>query len=390
MFETIKNYCRKIPKLFLLVTLLISAYSVVMIFSAQRAYSSNYAKTQLMAIVLGYMAAFVITLIDYRSIANFWYIIAGFCIFLMLYTLAFAEAVESSGGVSAKAWITVAGYSFQPSELVKIGFMVTFAKHISVVKENGKLSSFLHVFLLAVHALIPMILCHFQGDDGAAMIFLCMFLVMAFGAGVQARYFLILFGLILVVLPLAWHFDILAPYQKMRFTAMFHLDDPNFDSDVIFQQVQGRTSIGSGQLWGRGLFQGPRVTNGSVPFQHSDYIFATIGEELGFLGGVAVLLLLGGLLALTLRCASRAADCTGSVICLGFFGLVFSQAFINLGMCLGLLPVMGVTLPFFSAGGSSAMCLYLGVGLVINVYMRSFFTKKTMLRKDYPLSGVVG
>lgn len=390
MMDTVKSYFKRLPKIYLFVSLLISAFSVLMISSAQRAYNSDYAKTQLLAIIIGYAAAFVITLIDYRTISNFWYIIAGFCIFLMLYTLAFADAVESSGGVSAKAWITIAGRSFQPSELVKIGFMVTFAKHISVIKENGKLDSFPQVFLLAMHALVPMVLCHFQGDDGAAMIFFCMFLAMSFGAGVQFRYFAILIGVIIVAIPLAWKFDFLAPYQKMRFTAMFHLDDPNFDSDIIFQQVQGRISIGSGRFWGRGLFEGPRVTNGSVPFQHSDYVYATIGEELGFVGCMGVLLLIGTLLVLTLAFAIKSSDDTGSVICLGFFGLILSQTFINLGMCLGLLPVMGVTLPFFSAGGSSAMCLYFGLGLVMNVYMHNRFTEQTMLRKNYALSGTVG
>ena len=185
--------------------------------------------------------------------------------------------------------------------------------------------------------------------------------------------------------------QVLADYQKTRFTAMFHLDDPNFDPDIIFQQVQGRTSIGSGMFWGRGLFQGPRVSVGAVPFQHSDYIFSVAGEELGFFGCCILLLLLLSLLIAVLYCARTARDVSGSCICYGFFGMIASQSIINIGMCLALLPVMGVTLPFFTAGGSSAACLYFGLGFVQNVYMhRPFGGERTMLRKEYALNGYVG
>ena len=392
--ETIKKkafgYIRRVHKPLVLLMLVISAFSLLMIKSAQRAYYTNYFKTQLAAVLIGYAVAFIITLIDYREYGNFWYLVGGFCVFLMLYTLAFATSVSSSGGVDARAWITIAGRSFQPSELVKIGFMVTFARHISIVKGNGKLTKFVHVALLGAHALVPMALCHLQGDDGAAIIFFCMFLMMAFGAGVQLRYFFAVLGAILIAVPVAWKTGFLEEYQKTRFTAVFHLDDPAFDSDIIYQQVQGRTSIGSGGLTGQGLFQGPRTTAGTVPFQHSDYIYSTIGEELGFFGCTLVLLLLLLLMGLTLRIALSARDTEGSVICFGFFGLIASQSIVNIGMCLALLPVMGVTLPFFSAGGSSAMCLYFGLGLIQNVWIHNGRGERTMLRKNYAPTGFVG
>jgi len=386
----LRKYIRQSNKLLFLVSVIISAFGLIAVKSAQRAYNTDYFKTQLMAILIGYAVAFVITLIDYHEYGNLWYLVAGFCIFLMLYTLAFATSVQSSGGVNARAWITIAGRSFQPSELVKIGFMVTFAKHASMTKESGRINSFLHVALLGVHALIPMLLCHFQGDDGAAIIFFCMFLFMSFGAGVQKRYFLAVIGAIIVCVPILWNTGFLAEYQKLRFTSVFHLDDPNFDRNTIYQQLQGRTSIGSGKFLGQGLFEGPRVTNGTVPFQHSDYIFSTIGEELGFVGCCLALLLIFALLAITLYCAVTAKDTEGAIICYGFCGLIASQTIFNIGMCLALLPVMGVTLPFFSAGGSSAMCLYFGLGLVQNVYMRNPRGERTMLRKNYAANGYVG
>ena len=320
--------------------------------------------------ILGYGVAFLITLIDYREFTNFWYLIAGFCVFLMIYTLLFADAVQSAGGVNARAWITIGGRSFQPSELVKIGFMITFAKHIEVLKRYEKLESFLQVALLGVRADSRVAVSCTGRRRRRNDLFFCMFLCgMSFGAGVQLRYFAGVILTIVVAVPLAWKLDLLAEYQKIRFTAMFHLDDPNFDPDIIYQQVQGRTSIGSGQFFGRGLFHGPRVSSGIVPFQHSDYIFSVAGEELGFVGCCLLIALLACVLVTVLYCSKQARDASGTCICFGFFGLVASQAFFNIGMCLALLPVMGVTLPFFSAGGSSAMCLYFGLGFVQNVYM---------------------
>lgn len=133
--------------------------------------------------------------------------------------------------------------------------------------------------------------------------------------------------------------------------------------------MQGRISIGSGQLTGKGLFNGPRVETNLVTFQHSDFIFSVAGEELGFIGCTAIIVLLLLYLLRVLYIASKARDNLGRCMCFGFFGLIALQSVSNIGMCLALLPVMGVTLPFFSAGGSSAVCLYLGFGLIQSVYM---------------------
>ena len=380
--KSILNYFSRADKFYWLVMLTISAYSLLLIRTVPTdTGGKSYFTTMVLAVTLGYFGAVLFTLIDYRAIAGFWYLIAGFCVFLMLYTLRFGNAVTSTGGVNARAWISLGGTSFQPSELVKIGFMVTFAKHVTVLEEHGLLKSPLHILLLACHAMIPIVIVHIQGDDGAGIIFFCMFLAMAFGAGIQLRYFAALFAVIGVSLPLAWKY-LLADYQKQRFLVAYHLDDNSAAAmQYGWQQIQGRTSIGSGGLWGRGLFQSPRVNKGLVPVQQSDFIFSVAGEQLGFIGCCAVILLLLLLLWRTLRIARRSPDLLGSTICMGFFGMIASQMIFNLGMCLDLLPVMGVTLPFFSAGGSSAACLYLGFGLVQNVHMHRTDTDKVNLRR---------
>lgn len=362
------NYFKRADKFLWAVMLAISAYSLVLLATVpSESVSRSYFMIQLIAISAGYVAAIVITAFDYRTMARFSKWVALFAIAILVYTLIFGVAVVGNDGVNAKAWIRLPGkLTFQPSELVKICFMLTYAKHLSFLKEKGYLKRVLHVCLLGIHAAVPILLVHFQGDDGAAMIFFFMFLMMSFAAGVQFRYFAIIFGVILIAVPIAWQY-IFEDYQRKRILSMFN---PEADPQGIgLQQIQGKISIGSGQLFGQGLFQGPRVQRGVVPIQESDFIFSVAGEQLGFIGCAGIIVLLLLLLLRTLHIARLSCDPLGSYLAFGFFAMIASQMLFNLGMCLSLLPVMGVTLPFFSAGGSSAACLYLGFGLVQNVYM---------------------
>ena len=223
--------------------------------------------------------------------------------------------------------------------------------------------------------MIPVVLTHLQGDDGAAIIFLCIAAVMAFMAGVKFRYFLYAITFAALMMPLAWNF-LLADYQKQRI-----LSQMNPEADPLnmgYQQIQGKLSIGSGGIFGTGLFKGPRVANNVVPIQESDFIFSVAGEELGFVGCLLIIVLLFALIFRIGQIANKSNDINGSLICFGFIGLIASQTIFNLGMCLSLLPVMGVTLPFFSVGGSSAACLYLGMGILQNIYLNRDETKKIL------------
>lgn len=383
-FKGLWDYIKRADIILWLLLAMISAYSLVLLRSVDYATGSGYFRTQLLAIGLGVAAAVVVTLIDYAEIANFWYLLAGFSIFLMVYTSFFGEQVVGSGGVDAKAWINIAGRTFQSSELVKIAFILTFAKHLDVLRKGSKLDHPLHVMLLGCHALVPMLLCEMQGDTGAAIVFFAIFLAMSLSAGIKPRYFAALGGIVLVALPLLWMF-VMKDYQKARFTAVFNLEDPTVQMEDGYQQYQGRISIGSGRLDGTGLFNGTRVANKSVPFQQSDYIFSVAGEELGFIGCSLILLLLLLFMAKVLHVASTSRDDLGRYICFGFFGMIALQSVSNIGMCLALLPAMGVTLPFFSAGGSSAACMYLGFGLVQAVYMRRKESDGMRLKRKQPL-----
>lgn len=382
--KSIFNYIRRADVILWILLAAISAYSLILLKSVSRATESNYFRTQLLAVGLGVAAAIIVSLIDYAEIANFWYLIAGFSIFLMVYTALFGEEVTGGGGVNAKAWINIAGRTFQSSELVKIAFLITFSKHLDIVHKGNRIDEPLQLILLGCHALVPVLLCMMQGDTGAAVVFFFMFLTMSLSAGVKLRYFVILLGLVLAALPVLWKF-FLPEYQKDRFIALFNLDDPYVQMNEGYQQYQGRISIGSGKLHGQGLFEGSRVASNSVPFQHSDYIFSVAGEELGFVGCAVLILLLFLFLMKILHVAHSSRDDMGKYICFGFFGLVALQSVWNIGMCLAILPVMGITLPFFSAGGSSAACLYMGFGLVQGVYMRRKESDGFRLNRSKPM-----
>ncbi|MFR1509514.1 MAG: FtsW/RodA/SpoVE family cell cycle protein [Acutalibacteraceae bacterium] len=363
-----KSYFRLTDSIFWSISVSTSIFSLLLLLSVSRTSNFGYFRTQLIAIIIGYIGALIITKSDYRIIAKHYVIVAVICVLLIICTLIFGTSVTGNSGIDAKAWLKLpGGISFQPSELAKIGFMITFSKHLSVLKEKNELTSFFNVALLGVHALVPIALTHLQGDDGAAIIFFFMFLFMAFAAGVQLRYFFAVFAAIILMIPILWNY-VFAEYQKQRI-----INQINPEADPLntgFQQIQGKISIGSGKIFGQGLFNGPRVGSNSVPIQESDFIFSVAGEELGFIGCTLIILLLCLMLFRTLKTASMSSDCLGTCICFGFFGLVASQTIFNLGMCLSVLPVMGVTLPFFSAGGSSSACLYLGIGLIQSVYIQ--------------------
>ena len=378
------KYIKRVDILLWLIVAAISAYSLVLLRSVDSAVGSSYFRTQVFAIALGVAGAVVISLLDYGELANFWYLLAGFSVFLMIYTAIFGEAVQGSGGVNARAWINIGGRTFQSSELVKIAFCLTFAKHLDTLRKRGLVDNPVHVVLLACHALVPMLLCQLQGDTGAAIVFFAMFLCMSLAAGVKLRYFAILGGMVLVALPLVWRFA-MSEYQKDRIVALFNLDNVDVQVNEGYQQYQGMISIGSGKVTGQGLFNGSRVASNSVPFQQSDYIFSVAGEELGLVGCSLIILLLFLLLVKVIHVAHSSRDDLGKFICFGYFGIIALQSVSNIGMCLALLPVMGVTLPFFSAGGSSAACMYFGIGLVQSVYMRRKESDGLRLKRKLPM-----
>ncbi|MDR0738806.1 MAG: FtsW/RodA/SpoVE family cell cycle protein [Oscillospiraceae bacterium] len=364
--KNIHDYFKKYDLILWVVSLFISIYCLLLMVSVS-VEGVNFFITQLIAVIIGYIGAIFLAEFDYHILAKYWQIVVTLCCGLMLSTLVLGSTIEGASGVNAKAWLRIFGVGFQPSELGKIGFIITLATHLDFLMKEKMMKSFLHIFLLGVHLIVPVAITKLQGDDGAGVIFICIFLVMCFSAGVQLRYFLCLFSVVTAAMPLIWRF-VFSDYQKQRILVMLDLENHKLDKG--FQQIQGMISIGSGKIFGQGLFMSPRVKSGIVPMQENDFILSVIGEQLGFVGCTLALISLAVLTFAVFKNGMKACDNLGALMCFGFFGLLFLQTIFNLGMCLNILPVMGVTLPFFSSGGSSAACLYLGLGIAQSVYSK--------------------
>ena len=336
-----------------------ACFGLLLIASMQRAGSYNYLRSQLIAAGVGFVGAGVLSFADYHILLERWKWFAGAAVLLAASVFVFGFQVS---GTDDAAWIALPfGLTVQPSEFIKLCLIFTFARHLWFLSEKDCLQRLPWLMTLALHAALPVAVIHLQGDDGTAIVFVLMFLFMALVAGVRLRYFALTGVFMLTAAPVLWFF-LLNNEQRSRIMTLFMPD-----ADYGWQQYQGKLSIGSGGLTGSGLFHGSRVTQEIVPEQENDFILTVAGEELGFIGCLAVLVLLLALLLLLLRQIRIAADMEGRSLCAGVFAMLAAQIFINLGMVLGFLPVIGVTLPLFSAGGSSEMATLLGIGLVQSV-----------------------
>lgn len=359
----VADFIRETDKLLFLLCIFASGYGCVAVLSATHPSGSlRRFFMQVVALAIGVLAAAVISSIDYKNIAKFWPLITGGSLVLVALTFFIGYAPE---GTDDKAWLLLpGGLSLQPAELLKIAFVITFGLHVSHVK--AKINKPLQLLLLCIHGAVPVVLIHLQGDDGTAMVFAFMLVCMLFAAGVKMRYFVIAALLVLISLPLLWFFVMNADQQARIISLLNPEDDLLGDG---WQQWRGRVALASGGLFGKGLFNGPHVQSETVPEGYNDFIIASIGEELGLIGVLAVLVLLAAICIRILKIAHDSRDTLGSIMCVGIFAMLAAQTIINLGMCFSLLPVVGVTLPFFSAGGTSLACLFLGIGLALSVYM---------------------
>ena len=364
VLKHLKKFFVNSDKLLWLFTIAATVYSCMLIHSMQRSSDYNYLTSQLIAIVAGFVLVIVLTVIDYDHIMRLWWLFAGLSLAMLAAVFFIGVNVR---GTDDTAWINLpGGLSFQPSELVKIFYIITLAKHMQLLREKEKLHSLFGVISLVIHTAVPVAIIHMQGDDGTVLVFLFVFLIMAFIGGIQLRYFLIMFLLLAAGIPIAWNY-LLNDEHKSRMNAIFDIDG-NALTNYGWQQYQGKVSVASGGLNGTGLGSGARVASGIVPEQENDFILTVAGEELGFIGCVLLLLILILIIVKVLINSFSARDYAGKMLCVGVFAMIAVQTVINVGMVLGLLPVIGITLPFFSSGGTSMLSMLMGIGLVQCVY----------------------
>ncbi len=318
------------------------------------------AVVMIIAAIAGIILTLVISAIDYELIMKLWPIIGIFCVVLMGITLIFGVAPEARP--DAKSWLQFGSIYFQSSELVKIGYVITYSMHLELCRDT--INKPLSIALLGIHALVPIGLVVLTGDMGSALVFVFITIAMLYFAGLHFGFFACGGILAVAASPLIWMF-IFDDYQRNRFLALFRPED---FVDESYQQRVGLNALGSGGFFGQGYLKGTYTQAGLVPEAENDFIFTAIGEETGFIGCVVALGLLFFIVFKMIQTGKNARDFSTQLACYGIAAMIASQVVINVGMCLMLLPVIGITLPFFSAGGTSTLCLYIGVGLVFSIY----------------------
>ncbi len=366
IFPLIKQFTDETNKFLLFLITAASIYGIIMVHSTTRWLVEDGqtfhrdAIVMMVAAILGIVMALVISAIDYEFVTKLWPIIGVVCIVLMIITLIFGAAPDARP--DSKCWLKFGSVYFQTSELVKIGFVITFSMHLELLKD--KINDFKSLLLLGVHAVIPIGLVVLTGDMGSALVFVFMTIAMLYFAGLHIGFFAAGGILALAASPLVWMF-VFSEYQRTRFLALFR---PEEFIDEAYQQLKGLNALGSGGFFGQGIFKGVYTQNGIIPEQENDMIFTAIGEETGFFGCIVALLLLFLICLEMIKIGKNTREFSTQMICYGMASIIAAQVIINVGMVLMLLPVIGITLPFFSAGGSSTLCLYIGVGLVFSIY----------------------
>lgn len=365
IWNKVKEFFQSLDLVLVLICLSCSAISMACMYSFYETGEINRSRIliQLAAVVLGLIVALVLSAIDYEFLAKLWKIHAPVALLLVLATFVFGVA-PNINAPDDKAWLDLGITTFQPSELLKISFILTFAYHLSKVGDDiNHLKPFL---LLCLHGMVPVVLVVIQGDLGTASVFLILFVVMIFVAGLSIRWIAVGVAAAGAAAPFIWFF-VLSDTLRNRFLVALH---PETDPiGMGMQQYLGRITFGSGGLSGNGLAS-ENIYN-PVPEAYNDFIFSYIGQTLGFVGVIITLLLILLLCVKILMTAKMAKDRLSTFICIGVFAMMLFQSAINIGMVLCVVPVIGITLPLFSLGGTSTLITYMAIGLVLSVYRQN-------------------
>jgi rod shape determining protein RodA len=354
-------------------TLLVSAIGVVMVYTATRGSllaggedPKTFLKKQGLFVVLGCITMVVVAVFDYRRLEP----LATVLYWLIVLALLGVYAVGSSAQGAAR-WFSVGPLQLQPSEFAVLALILAVASYCARRDEEGL--AWRDVFRLLIMAGIPIVLVLLQPDLGTAMIMVIVLLVLLAVAGLPIRILvMLLIGTVLVVL-VAVESGLLHHYQIARLTAFLnpstHSSNPYVQS-AIYNKQQAEVAIGSGGFFGSGIGHGAQTNLGYVPEQQTDFIFTAVGEQLGFVGAVGVLSLLGVIAWRVLHAAVVARDTFGRLICAGLFAFIAFSVFQNAGMTMGIMPITGIPLPFVSYGGTAVLVFFAAVGLALSVGAR--------------------
>lgn len=316
---------------------------------------------QTAAYILGAVLIVILANIDYTVFADIekWLYIGSIIFLLLVYIPGLG--VEQFG---ARSWIDLRFTTLQPSEFVKISFILLFSNYLT--KHQEDLFSFPGIMKAALYS-APFIVIVIKDDLGSALVFLAIWIVMIFYAGISGKLFAQCTAVALLSIPIIYRF--MSAHQKVRIDAFLH--PSNLSLEGNYQVYQSKVAIGSGGLFGKGLFQGTQKELEFLPVRNSDFIYSVIVEELGFIGGAAIIIIYSWLIFIMAKIASACKDLFGSLIVMGVIGMLTFQIFENIAMTMGMMPVTGITLPFLSYGGSSIVSSMIALGLVINVAIKN-------------------
>jgi rod shape determining protein RodA len=347
-------------------TAAIAVVGVVNLYSATSAAGLSLRDVYLQQIywlVLGAGAAVLVAAIDYRHLERYGWVAYGAGLVLLVLVFLLGRDIRGS-----QRWIPIGSFSLQPSELMKLFFIVALAKHLhnDPRTEGRTLKDLIIPGLILVG---PLVLILAQPDLGTALLLVFIFATIMFLTNLKMRSLVTLIVALGISAPLTWTY-LLHDYQRERLTSFL---DPEQDLlDTGWHAHQAKVAIGSGGITGKGFLQGTQNQHKFLPDQHTDFPFPVWAEEQGFLGSLLLIFLYTVLILWGLKIASEAKDRFGAVVAVGVSALIFWQTVINLGMVSGVLPVVGITLPLFSYGGSSVLTIMMGIGLLMNVSMRRF------------------
>ena len=341
---------------------LLLVLSVAVIFSTTFDQSGGPKQALLQGVfaALGFGLVVVFGVTDYRVFRR----TAGVLYLSMLGSLLLVKIIGSTA-LGATRWIDFGFFQFQPSEFAKIVMVIVLAK---VFADHQKNLDSLRTFLVSLgYTLVPVILVASQPDLGTAMVIMAIWVGMAVAAGLPKRFFAWATGVGVAAFPIFWFF-IFRDYQKNR--VMTFINPANDPLGAGYNVKQAQIAVGSGGLWGRTLGQGTQSQLNFLPVQHTDFIFAVLAEELGFVGAFFLIVLLGTVALRALSIARSARDFFGYQLAIGILAIVLFQTLINIGMNTGIMPVTGIPLPFVSYGGSSVLMLLLAIGILQSVASR--------------------
>ena len=362
-----KDFFKNADTFLLVMCSLCTALGITLIASATKALPGRtFLPVQIAALVLGLALYVVFTFIDVDVIASRWLVLLGFETFLLLLLIPFGV----SGDTGNSGWLRFAGIGIQPSEIVKVVFIVLMAKHITYLKEYKDINSVTSMLQLVVHFGYTFGLLMVTSDDlGSAVVFAAIFIVMLIFAGVKLYWFLIAGSVLVLSIPFLWN-NFLDEYQKQRIMAPY---DPSVDPEgygIRWQTIRSKLALASGQFKGVGLGHGTQTQTNALTGKHTDFIFAVAGEELGMITCLLIMIMLTIIVIRCIYIGIHSNNTMSMLVCVGVGSSIFFQMLVNTGMCMGITPVIGITLPFFSYGGSSLMSTFAAVGLVSGVKYR--------------------